>query len=209
MIHMNVRQGSEAWDMARLGLPTASRFSDIITPKTLKLSSSASKYRNQLLAEWMVGHPIDWTGGSAWMDRGEELEPRARAFYELKHDVEVLDGGFVLRADGKVGGSPDGLIGEDGGIELKCPAMHTHIGYMLEPHRLVDEYRAQVQGYLYLTDRQWWDVMSYSPDLPDVTVRVKRDPEFITALDDALKAFLADLDAAKERLAEHRMAIAA
>lgn len=205
---MQMEQGSAEWMDARLGIPTASRFSDIITPKTLKPSSSSTEYRNQLLAEWLLGYAIDWSnGGSAWTDRGREMEAEARSFYEMQFDVDVARVGFVTRDDGRVGGSPDGLVGTDGGVEIKCPALHTHIGYLLDPQTLAAKYRAQVQGYLYLTDRQWWDVLSYTPALPHVRARVERDPKFVAAFEAALEVFLADMDACRARLEPHRAAI--
>lgn len=200
---LNIEQGSPEWMDARLGIPTASAYDKIITPKTLK-PAKGDTYRNQLLAEWLLGYAIDWGTSNAWTERGRDLEAEARAFYELTRDVEVAPVGFVARDDGKTGGSPDGLIGEDGGLEIKCPAIHTHVGYMLNPSLLSGEYRCQVQGYLYLTGRGWFDLMSYCPGLPEVLIRVPRDEVFMKAFEPALAAFLADLDTAKERLAEHR-----
>lgn len=206
MIRLDVEQGSPEWLNARLGIPTASKYDEIITPKTLKPSASAAKYRNQLLAEWLLGHPIDWGGSSAFMERGTEMEPQARRFYEMHNDVDVEVVGFVLRSDERTGGSPDGLVGEDGGVEIKCPAIHTHIGYMLDPSSFAAAYRGQVQGYMYLTDRAWWDLLSYNPELPHVQVRIERDPEYIEALDKALASFLSDLATAQAQLEPHRKA---
>lgn len=206
MIVIECEQGTPEWHDARLGIPTASRYGDIVTPKKLELSKSSTTYRNQLLAEWLVGYPIDWSGQGQWMDRGQELEPKARAFYEMLRDVEVRQVGFILRDDRETGCSPDGLVGEDGGLEIKCPAMHTHIDYLLDPEKLVDTYRTQVQGSLYVTGREWWDLMSFNPSLPEVIVRVEPDPAFAAALDAALETFLADLAEAKEKLAPHKIA---
>ncbi len=205
MIVLDMPQGGPEWEMARIGRPTASGFDKILTPSTLKPSKSAVPYRNQILAEWLLGYPIDFAPRTPWMERGTELEPEARAYYEMQHDVEVETVGLVMTDDGKVAGSPDGLVGDDGGLELKCPAIQTHIGYMLDPDKLVSGYRYQVQGYLYLTGRAWWDLVSYFPGLPDVTRRIGRDAEYIAALEAALKVFVKDLDAAKEKLAPHRI----
>lgn len=204
MILLDIEQRSPEWHRARLGLPTCSRLDEIMTPKTLKPSASAPKYRNQLLAEWLLGYAMDWGGSSAYMERGTEMEPEARAFYELQRDVEVATVGLVLRDDGLFGGSPDGFVGEDGGLEIKCPAIHTHVGYMLDPASLVAEYRGQVQGYLYLTGRAWWDIISYNPDLPAVIQRIERSPTYIAALDEVLNGFIADLNAARQVLEPHR-----
>lgn len=204
---LDVVQGSPEWHRARLGLPTCSRLDEVMTPKTMKLSASASKYRNQLLAEWFVGYPIDFGGSSAYMDRGTEMEPEARAYYELQRDVAVRVVGFALRDDERFGGSPDGLIEEDGGLEVKCPAIHTHVGYLLDPESLVTAYHSQVQGYIYLTGRQWWDIISYNPDLPSVIRRVTRDEQYCTALDAVLAEFLDNLEECRKLLEPHRAAL--
>lgn len=201
---LDIEQNTPEWERARIGLPTASRFGDIVTPKTLRLSASAGKYMGEILAEWLFDRPMDFNGSSQWMERGTEQEPKARAFYEFDRDVTVETVGFVLRDDEKVGGSPDGLVGDAGGLEIKVPALHTHVRYLVDPVELLDSYRAQVQGYLYLTGREWWDLLSYNSDLPPVVVRVERDAEHIAALAEALDQFVADLDDAKDRLREYR-----
>lgn len=203
MIVLDCPQGSREWLEARLGIPTASCFDEILTPATLKLAKGATLYRNLLLAEWMLGYPIEQPV-NGWMERGIMLEPQARASYELTHDVVVRTVGLVLRDDRQVGGSPDGLVGEDGGIELKCPAPQTHVGYLMEPTTLVQKYRHQVQGCLYLTGREWWDLVSYCPGLPTVEQRVTPDLEYHKALEGALEWFLADLADAKAILEPHR-----
>ena len=203
MIRLDLEHGSREWVMARLGIPTGSSFDRILTPKTRKPSSQAVVYRNQLLAEWVLGYPIDWGGQSAFMERGSRMEPEARAWYEMTRGVDVELAGFVLRDDRMVGGSPDGLVGDDGILEIKCPAIHTHIGYMLGDG---PDYTAQVQGYLYLTGRAWADVLSYHPELPPVVVRVERDEGLIAPLGAVLDAFVANLSECRGRLAPYRSA---
>jgi hypothetical protein len=204
MIAVDVVQGSPEWEDARRGIPTASAFDKILTPAKLKLSTQRFAYRNQILAEWLVGYCIDWGGASGFMDRGTDMEPEARAFYELQRDVEVEPVGFVVTDDRRVGGSPDGLVGADGGLEIKCPALHTQVGYLLEPGSLVATYWSQGQGYLWLTGRAWWDLIAYSPALPSVIQRIEPDPGYQAALTDALGTFCDELDDAKRQLAEHR-----
>lgn len=196
---VDVAQGSPEWQMARLGLPTASKFSEIITPKTMKPSASAEKYAWALIAEQLLGVPTEG-GSSGFTQRGNIVEEKARAFYELKKDVDVKQVGFVLRADGRVGGSPDGFVGDDGIIEIKCPKPENHIGYLLDSEGI--GYRAQVQGLLWLTGRKWVDTISYHPDMPAAIVRVARDDVFIGALAVQVKAFLQTMDEFKLRLVE-------
>ncbi|HLS34240.1 MAG TPA: YqaJ viral recombinase family protein, partial [Brevibacterium sp.] len=124
---LDVVQGSPEWLAARLGLPTCSQADRILTPARLRPASGAVTYRLQLLAEWVLGYPIEWSGSSAYMERGTELEAEARAAYEVEMGVDVEEVGLVLAPGGAFAGSPDGLVGEDGGLEIKCPALHTHI----------------------------------------------------------------------------------
>lgn len=205
MIHLdNIEQGSPEWEKIRLGIPTSSCYDKIIQPKKLGLSEQRFTYRNQLLAEWLLGYPIDWSGTDAPRERGKDMEDEAARFYAFEKGVHVTRCGFVMRDDRQTGGSPDRLVGDDGGLEIKCPLVHTHIGYLLEPGSLKAAYHGQVQGYLYLTGRAWWDIISYSPELAPVIERVERNEEYIAALDKALGVFLMDLTLAKARLAEHR-----
>lgn len=179
IIYWEMEQRSEAWYAARLGVPTASRFDKIITP-TGKASTQSEDYCNTLVAEWLMGAPVD-IEQNFWMQRGTELEPEAVAAYEFEHDMDTQEVGFVTTDDGWIGASPDRMVGEDGIVEVKCPAPHTHIGYLLKGE-LPGGYRAQVQGQLMVTERQWCDWISYHPDMPMVVVRVYRDEEYIEQL---------------------------
>lgn len=203
-IILDVVQGDYEWHMARLGIPTTSRYGDILTPKTMKLSASSGRYARHLLAEWLVGEPIIENRASEWMERGTELEPEARDFYAFDRGVTVEEVGFIYRGDRRTGCSPDGLVGNDGGLEIKNPSLENHLGYLMDPATLVDKYRPQVQGSLYITGRAWWDLMSYSTMLPPVVERVEPDPEFFAALDAALGQFCDGLDDLKRQYAEHR-----
>lgn len=197
MITLDVEQGSAVWLAARRGLPTASQFDKLITAKTMRPSEQATKYRNFLLAEWLLGENLD-DDVSQFMQRGTDLEEGAFDFYEMRQEVDVDRVGFVLRGDRRAGCSPDGLIGTEGGLELKCPSPAVHVGYLLDG--MDTAYRAQVQGCLYLCEREWWDWLSYHPTLPPVLVRCYRDEPFITALSSILDAFCDHLDAMREEL---------
>jgi hypothetical protein len=203
MIALEFEQGSPPWVENRLGIPTGSQADLLITPKTLKPSGSQVRYRNQLIAEWLLGHPLD-SGDSGWTIRGTDMEEEARKWYAFTRDVDVEEVGFILRDDRRFGGSPDGLVGDDGLWEGKCPAAHTHIGYLLDPDSLVMNYRGQVNSYMHLTDRAWCDLTSYCPGLPGVLVRVGRDTEYLSAFLPILEDFTTDLEACKERLKEHK-----
>ena len=200
MIVLPVEQGSPEWLYARLGLPSCSQFDRILTPRKRQYAAAARGYLYELVAEWLLGYPMDH-GSTQYMQRGTDMETEARAWYEMQRDVDVTRVGLVLRDDKLVAGSPDGLVGEDGGVEIKVPAAHTHVGYLLgdEP-----DYVGQIQGYMYLTGRRWWDFCSYSPALPSVLVRIERDDEYIAALEGALHLFLDDLAEAKDKLAAYR-----
>ena len=198
---VDVEQGGLEWMQERLGIPTASQFDRLVTPKTKKPSSARAGYRAELLASWLMGQPHDW-GSTEWTERGNDLEPEARKFYEFERGVEVDEVGFVLRDDGKTGGSPDGLVEDDGILEIKCPMAVKHVRYLLGED---PDYTGQVQGYMYLTDRKWCDIMSYHENIPPVIHRVERDEEHIAALVAVLDPFIEQLDADKARLAKYRV----
>jgi hypothetical protein len=175
----NHEQGSQEWLESRLGRPTASNFGKLLTP-TGKASSSADSYINELIAQKITGELPEFYTNSA-MERGNELEPAAKALYELSNDVEVVEVGLCLHDTLECGASPDGLVGDDGGIEIKCPLPHTHVAY-LRDGKIPSKYIPQVQGCLWITGREWWDFMSYHPAMEDLIVRVYRDEEYIKLL---------------------------
>ena len=197
MIILNCKQGSDEWKQARLGIPTASQFSRIITPKTLKPSSSAEGYIYQLVAEYMLGEPLD-DEASDFMLRGTALEEEAVRWYEFERMEETTEVGFILRDDRRVGCSPDRLVGEPGGLEVKCPSPAVHIGYL--DGNVSEKYRCQVQGGLWISGRQWWDVLSYHPLLPKSLIRVERDEKFIAALEICMESFLEKLDTVRSKI---------
>ena len=197
MIRLDVQQGSPEWAHARLGIPTASEFSRILTPKTLRPSESAVGYHNELLAEWLLGEPLE-SGDDGFMRRGHVLEEDAVRYYEFERGLDVDRVGFVLRDDRRSGCSPDGLVGVDGLLEIKCPSPAMHVGYLLEAP--VDKYRLQVQGNVWIAERDWCDLLSYHPSLPPALVRCYRDDKVIKALAAVVEAFCDHLAEARARL---------
>lgn len=196
-IYCNVVQGTTEWAMLRLGIPTASAFDKIITPKTLKPSSSAEDYAHRLIAEQILGIPLDDATSGA-MQRGNILERKAVEFYELTREVDSTPIGFILRDDKRVGCSPDRLVGSDGLLEIKTPLAHTHVGYLLDEQGI--GYRLQVQGQLWISEREWSDTLSYNPEMPTALVRQYRDEKVIAPLAAAVNQFLEYVDELKEKL---------
>jgi hypothetical protein len=192
-------QGSTEWLAVRAGIPTASCFDKIVTPKGAP-SKQAEKYMHKLLAEKMMGHPVvEFTG--PWLERGKELEADARMYYESIREMTTERVGFVTNDAGTIGCSPDSLVGEDGLLELKVPAEHTHVAYMLT--RSVDaEYYPQVQGQLWVTDRKWLDIMSFHPEMPPAIIHVERDEQYISILSAAVSKFSAHLERTVAELRE-------
>lgn len=183
-------QYTPEWWQIRLGIPTASCFDRIITPKTKKPSKSAQTYAYELAGELLAGFSEE-SYANDYMDRGTALESEARNFYELVHDVEVRQVGFCM-AD-NYGCSPDGLIGDDGGLEIKCPKMTTHVMY-LHKDNLVQSHYPQVQGALLVTGRKWWDIMSYYPGLEPVIRRVTPDKEYLDILKPLIDRLVNDVE---------------
>lgn len=200
MIRHDVVQGTTAWAQLRVGIPTASRFDEIITPGKLQLSKSCDKYAHELIAEQILGVPLD-NATSGFMERGTVLEKKAVSYYELQKDVEVDRVGFVTRDDGRVGCSPDGLIiGEPGGVEIKVPSAGIHVGYLLGSAG--EKYKLQVQGCIWLCELDYWDFVSYNPDLPSTIVRFNRDDDIIKPLAAGVDQFIGYLHELKLQLQE-------
>jgi len=185
-------QGTPEWLRLRAGIPTASEFDCILTP-TGKPSKQAESYMFALLAERMMGHPRkEFT--SLWMNRGSEMEADAAIFYELQRDVQAVPVGFITNDAGTMGASPDRLVGDGGLLEIKVPAEHTHVRYLL--HGTVEQvYYPQVQGQLWIAERKWVDILSYHPEMPPALIRVERDEEYIEKLAAAITAFSSVLEA--------------
>lgn len=199
-------QGSDEWWAVRAGKPTASEFSSFVTPEKGELSAGkkgglsqgARTYLYQLLSERIRGGPPPEIESytSRTMQEGIDCEPEARAQYELLTGVDVEEVGFYLSECGRYGCSPDGRIGGDGGLELKCPLLKTHIGYLREGV-LPKDHKLQVHGSLAATGRAWWDFVSYHPSAPMFRLRVEADG-FTAKVAEAAAAFCDELDAAWE-----------
>lgn len=194
---LEMEQKTPEWYQARRGLPTASSFDMIITT-TGKESSQRKKYLYQLAGE-RLGGIVDETYQSFAMAQGVSKEEEARNLYEIATGQDITQVGFCLSDCGRWGCSPDGLVGVLGGYEVKCPLIHTHIGYLLE-NDVPTEYYTQVQGQLFVTGREWVDFMSYFPGLRPLIVRETPDATFQRLLKSELELFTQELDALVEKL---------
>lgn len=175
MIEKTPKQYDDLWWAARRGVPTSSCFDAICTPAKGTYSASSSKYIADLIAEIFdpnYGQTESYI--SAAMKNGTILEPSARAFYEFDRECRVRETGLCMDDDERFGCSPDALVGDDGGAEIKCPTPAVHVQYLLDGG-IPDKYKPQVHGTLIVTGRKWWDFMSYCPGFPPLLVRVEPD----------------------------------
>lgn len=194
MKHYELIHNSPEWYAARAGVATSSSFDRIITNKTLKMSSSANQYANELVAELIMGKPLDRNFSNYAMEWGHAHEDDARNLYCFEKNVEVTRGGFFVTDDCAFGASPDVRIIDTEGntlglAEIKCPENPAiHVEYMLEAE-MNPKYKAQTQGQLFVSGADFVDWFSYHPDMPFACVRIERDEEYLRALEDCLGAF--------------------
>jgi hypothetical protein len=193
MIIVDVQQGTQEWVAARLGIPTASRFSDIITPKTRKASASQGRYLCELVAERLTGFPAN-DASTDFMLRGSALEAEAVAAYEFDTQATTSKVGFVLDDSRSWGCSPDRLVGTDGLLEIKCLGVVNHVAAVLGMRD--NDHDAQVQGQLWITGRKWADLFFFNPSIATHRIRVERDEKFIAALAENVAAFCRKLEEA-------------
>ena len=168
-------QGTTDWLTQRIGVVTASNFSKVFTTAG-KVSTSRDGLINQLIAENLLQKPTD-TFKSEAMQRGNDLEPEARAVAELMLNVDIEEVGLIKMDDYEIGCSVDGLF-NDTGIEIKCPNASTHIAY-LRKGKLPTIYTQQVQGAMLILDLSEYWFLSYHPDLEPLLIKVKRDDKLL------------------------------
>jgi putative phage-type endonuclease len=202
---IDVEQGTEEWLAARAGKLTASKISDVMARgRNGSPSKTREKYLGEIVSERLTGQPSRMSFKSQSMAWGNETEDQARAVYTMTTGNIVQQVGMVIHPECDLfAASPDGLIGDDGGLEIKCPDTHTHIKN-LEERRVPPEYVKQIQWNLACTDRAWWDFMSFDPSMPDhmqaMIVRMERNEDMIEEMLAAAHAFNADVEAKIARL---------
>ena len=200
---INVAQGSPEWFAARAAVITASRFSDARSKlkkaspngKAGDPSGAAIEYAWSVALERIARKPVGDTFETWQMRRGTELEPHARMAYEMATGNLASESGIALTDDGLFGYSTDGFVGDDGMIEIKCPAACQKIGNTwANPGHAADEYIDQIMGGMWITDRKWCDLVIYCPWLEPVgkdlfIKRIERDDDYIEQLEQDLWQF--------------------
>jgi putative phage-type endonuclease len=178
----DIEQGSDEWLQLRLGVATASNFDKIITT-TGKQSATLEKYALKLATDLMLSSP-EPSYKNGIMERGNELEPLARQAYQ-EETFSIVEEITMFKSDcGNFGYSPDGLVGEDGLIEIKCPLATTHFQYIID-NKVPIDYWQQLQGGLWVSGRKYIDFVSYHPNFKTKQLfvkRVERDEDYIAKL---------------------------
>lgn len=191
-------QCSDEWFALRCGCVTASEFATVMAKgRGSSPSKTRRTYMLKLIGEKLTGDPTDYYS-NFHMERGKELEPEARMLYTLQTGNEVQQIGFVKAGD-EIGYSPDGLVGNDGLIEIKTKLPHLQIEVLLADE-VPPEHMAQIQGGLWVTEREWLDFVSYWPKLPMFTKRVYRDEKYIANLTAEINRFLSEMHELMEKI---------
>lgn len=181
----SVEQGSSDWHELRRGVITASRFKDVMAKgRGGQESKTRKSYMLELAAEILTSE-VEETQPNKYMQWGTDKEPEARSLYEFMSDNTVKEVAFIKHDTLNCGVSPDGLIGESGGVEIKCPKTTTQIETFLSG-KMPSQHKPQVQGCLWVSGREWWDFVSYDPRIDGEAsffkVRVFRDEDYIESL---------------------------
>lgn len=195
----DIAQGDLDWLKLRIGKVTASELDNLVTPEfEVRKGEMPFTYLAKKIAEGFTGKPLPQFS-TFDTEQGAMLEMEARGWFALENSHKVLNVGFVEHDSGRCGCSPDALLDEDGGLEIKAPASHTHVKYLMKDE-LPKDYAAQVHMSLYVTGRKWWKFISYHRGYPAFVLRVERDEAIMAKIDAALNAFYVRYDAAMETL---------
>ena len=191
-------QNSAEWVQARVGVPTASQFKDVLAKGQGGAPSKMRRtYLRKLAGERITGKPAD-NFHNAHMDRGHAMEEEARRFYEFTNGVTVERVGFIKNHG--AGASPDSLVGDDGLLEIKTALPHILIGHILDA-KVPSEHKAQVQGQMWVSERAFCDLLIYWPAMRPFQRRIERDDAYIDGtLTPKVLAFIDDLEALVEKL---------
>jgi putative phage-type endonuclease len=205
-----IEQGTPEWFAQRLGKVTASRVADIIAKTKTGVAASRGNYLAQLVAERLTGQAADSFKSGA-MQHGTETEPMARMAYETETGQMVTEVAMIQHPKIEMAGaSPDGLVGEDGLVEIKCPNTSTHIATLMAD-KAPSEYMAQMQWQMACTGRAWVDFVSFDPRMPDdmqlFIKRVPRDEKLIAEYEAEVIKFLAEVQETVDKLIQLRRGV--
>jgi len=201
-IHRDISQGSLEWMLLRSGKVTASEMDALISPLgKIRDGDGVETYLCQKLVELWTGGPLPQLQGIFDVEQGQLLEERARPAFTIHTGLEVTTAAFIETDDGRAGCSPDAMVGETAGVEIKCPTMPKHVAY-LRAGRLPKDYVAQVQGSLFVTGFTTWHFFSYNRAFPPLHLVIERDEKFQTALEVAVEDFIGALEFGMNRLEE-------
>ncbi|TQE98646.1 MAG: YqaJ viral recombinase family protein [Spiribacter salinus] len=201
IIYRDIEQGTEEWLRVRAGVPTASQFDNLLAGGDGKVRK---KYMLKLAGEILTGEPQE-NFSTRHTRRGHEQEPEARETYAFLHDVDVEQVGFIRNGD--VGGSPDGLVGDNGGVEIKTKLPHLHLEVMLDgiapegsTRKYIPPHLPQIDGLIWIAEREWWDLVSYCRGLEPFITRVYRDEKRIKKIAQAVDQFNQELTDVLEKV---------
>ncbi len=220
------QQGTLEWTKLHFGIPTASGLDNLITPEfELRKGEMPKTYIYKKVAESLQGRPlIDLSASSFMLEQGMIIEEEARPWYALEYDKKIKQVGFITTDDRRFGCSPDGLIESEGrgkyisdvsghsvidekvydcGLEIKSPAAHTHVKYLVNGV-LPKEYVAQVFGSMFVTGFKRWMFVSYRRGFPALVLEIHSDPRAMTAINAAIHCFHTEFDRAMERISNIR-----
>jgi hypothetical protein len=197
-------QGSELWHREKIGIPSASNFATIMASgRDGGASVTRTKLLHRMATEVITGEPVAEGFKSAAMERGNQMEAEVRESYSKRKNVEVQQVGFAKNFAGLMhaGASPDGLLGFDGGLEIKTAEGHVLIPLLDRPQSAVMDHRWQIQGNMWIFERNWWDLCVYChPKMPKVDVRIDRDEAMIRQISEQVQTFNFDLKRLIEKL---------
>lgn len=198
-----IEQGSPEWHAARVGKATASRVSDIIARTKSGPATSRANYMAEKVAERLTGVPYEGFQNNHML-RGIEQEPAARAAYEFFRDTDIELVGIVDHPTVPMSScSPDGYVGEDGLVQIKCPMTSTHLETLVSG-KVPGKYHTQIMWELACTGRAWCDFVSYDNRMPAsmqlFVARITREPGTIEMLEREVAAFLFEVEAAVKSL---------
>jgi len=205
MIVDTAEQGTQEWLNARAKVITASNFAKVMSKgRGSSPSKTRMSYMIEKATEHLTGNPVSNGYLNDAMRRGTELEPEARNYYTILTGNQVQQSGLIYLDETKhIGASVDGLVGDDGLVEIKCPNLATHVNYLLDGV-VPAAYVKQVQGQMWVTGRKWCDFFSYHPESHKIgfLFHAKRDEEIIESIKSATYQFIGEMDVLIEKMRE-------